>query len=191
MVRGRIWLVVLPLLAVGSEAAHAVLNLFAPEAYQGAELFEATSSTRALLPMLVGIAAVLVLGGLVTLPTGGRRPRISRCAFATLPLVAFAIQEHVEYGIGHGGVDWTLVTHPAFAYGLALQIPFAVVAYIASRLLFVLTDVVAEHLVDRRRAQLEPSPFLPSCAPAVARSPSGRPSGDARSTRGPPRPMPV
>ena len=189
MVRGRIWLVVLPLLAVGSEAAHAVLNLFAPEAYQGAELFEATSSTRALLPMLVGIAAVLVLGGLVTLPTGGRRPRISRCAFATLPLVAFAIQEHVEYGIGHGSVDWSVATHPAFAYGLALQIPFAVAAYLVSSLLFILADAVAARLVDRRSGRLEPIPFLSCCGPVVARSRTGRSSGDARSTRGPPRPI--
>ena len=190
MVRGRIWLVVLPLLAVGSEAAHAVLNLFAPGAYQGAELFAATSSTRALLPLLIGVAAVLVLGGLVTSAAGRRRPRISRKAFAALPLVAFAVQEHVEYAIGHGGVDWTLATHPAFVLGLALQLPFAVAAYLVARLLFLLADVVAGRLVTPRPVRLDLRPLL-VCAPGGPRPRRGRPSGDARFNRGPPRPIVV
>jgi hypothetical protein len=186
--RGRIWLVVLPLLAVGSEAAHELLGLFAPTSYEGAELFAPGANARALLPLLIGVAALLVLGGLVMSRAGHRRPRLSRKAFAALPLVVFAVQEHVEYAIGHGGVDWTLVAHPAFVLGLALQFPFAVVAYLVSRLLFLLAEVVAARLVARRPVRLDFRPFH-ACALGAPRSRRGRPSGDARFNRGPPRPM--
>jgi hypothetical protein len=186
--RGRIWLVVLPLLAVGSEAAHELLGLFAPGSYKGAELFQAGGGGRALLPLLIAVGAVLVLGGLVMSRAGYRRPQLSSKAFAALPLVAFAVQEHVEYAIGHGGVDWTLAAHPAFLVGLALQLPFAVVAYLVARLLFLLADVVAGRLVARSPVRLDFRP-LHACALGAPRSRRGRPSGDARFNRGPPRPM--
>jgi hypothetical protein len=176
------------LLAVGSKAAHELLGLFAPQSYQGAELFAAGTDGRALLPLLIGIVAVLVLGGLVMSRAGQRRPRLSRKAFTALPLVALAVQEHVEYAIGHGGVDWTLATHPAFVLGLALQFPFAVAAYLVARLLFLLADVVAGRLVAPRPVRLDLRP-LHACALGALRSRRGRPSGDARFNRGPPRPI--
>lgn len=185
MKRGRIWLVVLPLLIVGSELAHSVLGRLAPASYQGAELFDRTVG-RSLLPPLLSLAAALVIGGLAIRAGTGRGCRISRRVIAGLPLVVFAIQEHLEYALGHGHLSLTLAAHPAFAIGLALQLPFAVAAYLAARLLLVLAAAIAERPSPRRRLRGELRPLQP--APAGFEGPRpGRLPGDARLNRGPPQ----
>jgi len=180
--------VILPLLAIGSEAAHSLLGFVAPSSYQGAELFEGPFGTETLLPLLLSLALVTVVGGIVAGSARGRSLRASRSLIAALPLVAFAIQENVEYAIGHGGVASSLVTQPAFWIGLALQLPFALVAYLAARLLLVLADVVSARLAVPRRIRLDFHPVLAD-GTAATRPRRGRPSGDARFNRGPPRPM--
>lgn len=189
MVRGRVSLVVLTLLAIGSEGAHSILGIFAPRGYQGAELFEGSFGNETL-ALLLALAAVMLLGGLVAASTDRRSLRASRALIAALPLVGFAIQEHVEYAIRHGGMSWTVAAHPAFALGLALQLPFATLAYLAARLLLVLADVVAVRLSARRRMPIEWLLFSPP-APGETRPRRGRPSRDARFNRGPPRPISV
>ncbi len=188
MLRGRIWLVVLPLLAICSEGAHSLLGIFAPGGYQGAELFGGSFGKEALLPLLLALAVVMLVGGLVAASADGRSRRASCTAIAALPLVAFAIQEHVEYAIGHGGMSWTLAAHPAFALGLALQLPFAVAAYVAARLLLVLAKVVAVRLSAPQRLRIEIRLFS-APAPGETRPRRGRPLRDARFNRGPPRPI--
>jgi hypothetical protein len=182
-------LVVLPLLAIGGEGAHSLLGIFAPAGYQGAELFGGSFGDRTLLPPLLALAAVMLLGSLVVASVEGRSLRASRTLVATLPLVAFAIQEHVEYAIGHG-LPWAVAVHPMFAVGLALQLPFAFAAYFAARCLLALADAV----VTRRAAPCVTRPELrPLLAPTsgTTRPRGGRPSGDARFNRGPPRPISV
>jgi hypothetical protein len=183
-------LVVLPLLAIGGEGAHSLLGIFAPADYQGAELFGGSFGVRTLLPLLLALAAMMLLGGLVTASAEGRSLRASRSLIAALPLVAFAIQEHVEYAIGHAAMPWTVAVHPTFALGLALQLPFAVLAYFAARCLLALADVVATRCDAPRRRRLH-LPLFPATTPGPARSRRGRPSGDARFNRGPPRPISV
>lgn len=190
MVRGRIWLVVLPLLAIGSEGAHSLLGIFAPAGYQGAELFGGSFGDRMLLPLLLALAVTMLLGGLVVASVEGRSPRASRTLVATLPLVAFAIQEHVEYAIGHGGMPWTVTVHPMFAVGLALQLPFAFAAYFAARCLLALADAVVAPRAAPCVARLELRPLLAPTS-GTTRPRGGRPSGDARFNRGPPRPISV
>ncbi len=190
VVRGRVWLVVLPLLAIGGEGAHSLLGIFAPAGYQGAELFGGSFGDRTLLPLLLALAAVMLLGGLFAASAEGRSLRVSRTMVAVLPLVAFAIQEHVEYAIGHGGMSWTVAAHPTFALGLALQLPFAVVACFAARCLLVLADAVVTRRAAPRGKRLD---FRPLSAPTsgTTRPRGGRPSGDARFNRGPPPPISV
>ncbi len=182
--RGRIWLVVLPLLIAGSELAHAVLGRFAPAGYQGAELFERSGTGRGLLPLLLALAAALVVGGLATHATGGRSCRVSRRVIAVLPLLVFTVQEHLEYALGHGRLPLTVVAHPAFALGLALQLPFGLAAYLAAKLLLVLAATIAgrgtEHHVPARVALVLP---LRAVTAGFGRA---RLSGDTRFTRGPP-----
>jgi len=181
--------VLLPLLALGSEAAHAILGIFAPPGFQGAELAEFSGEGARQLPLVVAVAAALVVGGLLAAPSGRRSPRASRFVVAALPLVAFTVQEHVEYALGHGHVAWALGLRPAFALGLALQLPFALLAYILAGLLLVLADAVATRLVVAAgRPRLDLHPVL-AAAPGATRPRRARPSGDARFNRGPPQPM--
>jgi hypothetical protein len=183
--RVRIWLVVLPLLIVGSEAAHIILARLAPAGYQGAELFERSGGGRNLLPLLLSLAGALVVGGLVVHATGQPSCRVSRRVVAGLPLLAFTIQEHLEYALGHGRLSLTLVAHPAFAIGLALQLPFALAAYLAARLLLVLATAIAGRRPESRGPHVRPRPYPP--APNGVESPRlGRLPGDARLNRGPP-----
>jgi hypothetical protein len=182
--------VLLPLLAIGSEAAHALLGLVAPPGYLGAELFDGRVGTQAFLPLLLSLAVVVVVAGLVTASADSRNLHTSRFLIAALPLVAFTIQEYVEYAIGHGAVSWTVAAHPAFAYGLALQLPFAVIAFLAARLVLVLADAVSALFAPPRRARLDFHPVL-ATGPGAIRPRRGRPSGDARFNRGPPQPITV
>jgi hypothetical protein len=181
-------LVILPLLAIGSEAAHSLVGLVAPSGYLGSELFGGSFGTETLLPLLLSLALVTVAGGLVAGSARGRSLRTSRALIAALPLAAFAMQENVEYAIGHGGLTWGVVTQPAFWIGLALQLPFAVAAYLAARLLLVLAEAVSARLAAPRRVRLDFHPILADGTGAT-RPRRGRPSGDARFNRGPPRPI--
>lgn len=189
MVRGRALLVFLPLLVIGSEAGHALLGFLAPRSYQGAELFEGGSAGQRLLPYAIALAVALIVAGLLAAPERGRHPHRLRLGLAALPLVVFTVQEQVEYLIGRGHVAWGLPAHAAFAIGLALQFPFSLLAYLLGRMLFVLADAVALRL-GAGRARLDLRPLAPSVSGA-SRSRRGRPSRDARFTRGPPQPISV
>jgi hypothetical protein len=190
VVRGRGWLVVLPLLAVGSEAAHALVGVFAPADYRGAELFGASGGGPALVPLLLVLAAAVVGFGLVTASNRARHLRAFRVAIAALPLVVFAVQEHIEYAVGNDQMGWTLVTRPAFWLGLALQLPFALLAYLAARLLLAIADVVVARFRAPGRPRIDLRPVLAAAA-RTCRPRRGRPSGDARFNRGPPLSTPV
>jgi len=185
VVRGRIWFVVLPLLFAGSELAHAVLGRFAPESYQGAELFERSGTGQELLPVLAAVGGALVVAGLATRAVSGNLRAVRR-VLAVLPLVVFTIQEHVEYLLGHGHVSWTLVARPAFALGLGLQLPFALAAYVAARLLIGLASAIARRCGSRAVAGRRGVP-IPLVPVGVASPKLGRLPGDARFIRGPPR----
>jgi len=183
-------LIILPLLAIGSEAAHALLGLVAPRGYLGAELFDGPFGTGTLLPLVLSLAVVVAVAGLVTASADSRTLHTSRFLIAALPLVAFTIQEYVEYAIGHGAMSWTVAAHPAFAYGLALQLPFAVIAYLAARLVLVLGVAVSTLFTPPGRARLDFHPVLAN-GPGATSPRRGRPSGDARFNRGPPQPITV
>jgi hypothetical protein len=63
---------------------------------------------------------------------GGVETRLWR--FAALPLLAFALQEHLEALFTQGTIVGVPL-EPTFMLGLALQLPFAAVAYLVARLL--------------------------------------------------------
>jgi hypothetical protein len=186
MSRSRFWLFVLPLLVAGCESAHALLDRLAPASYKGAELFEASGGGSELIPLLaalgVGVILLAITAGLFA---RSRTRPICWWVVAALPVLAFAIQEHVEYAVGRHTLPLAVASHSMFFLGVALQLPFAAAAYVAARLLLRLT----ESLPRRGRAL----PFLPRVAdtaprPAVSRrTPSrARLAGDARLNRGPP-----
>lgn len=138
----------LPLLVAGSEGAQAVLDRFTTKSYQGAELLRPTHANALL--ALGGIGALLLGAGFVGhVVAGSRRRSVPVWTFALLPPLLYVVQEHVEYWVGHGGPTGSPATQPAFLLGLALQVPFAVAAYLAARLLMRLACALAERRVAR------------------------------------------
>jgi hypothetical protein len=136
MARLRLWLVMLPLVAAGTEGAASLLDTFAPKRYETVELFSRSNSSHLLLPLVADLGAALLLWAVCSFATSAPAARrLPPLMFACLPPLAFALQEHVEYFVGHGHVPWALVVDPTFGAGLLLQIPFAVAAYVLARLL--------------------------------------------------------
>ena len=98
-------------------------------------------------------------------------------AFALLPPVGFAIQELLELSLHTGTFGWRAVLAPTFLPGLLLQLPFALAAYVAARLLLRAAGHVGRALAP------------PVGAPAAAELGARRPAVAARRPprRGEPR----
>ncbi len=71
------------------------------------------------------------------------RPPLPWAPFAVAPPVAFALQEHLERLLATGPVPLSTATEPTFVLGLALQFPFALAAYAATRALLGSADRIA------------------------------------------------
>jgi len=143
------WLVSIPFMAMGCLAAHSLAyHLVTPRAERHGYL--------AFAPLVVGVLAALAVVGAF------RRGRTtSPLVFAVLPPLAFVVQEHAER-------LELVATEPAFLLGLALQLPFALAAFVAARAFLGLADLVVEALVSRPRghgrtsfAALVPTADLP------------------------------
>ena len=53
--------------------------------------------------------------------------------FAALPMLGFTLQELLERWLSGAGFPWWMVLQPTFRVGLALQIPFAIAAFLIAR----------------------------------------------------------
>jgi hypothetical protein len=162
------WTITLPLTAAGVLCAHAL-------AY--AALGEPLGSTHAYLehaPQLLAVLVSVALAALVFETRGATRPAWPFAAFA---LTVFAAQEHAERLVHSGDLPW-LATRPAFLLGLALQVPFALAAWLTARSLL------------RVRATARPRPpALPALAfsvPSLEPLPVAGPVRVRPAVRGPP-----
>ena len=141
MRRVSAWLLVVPLMLAGTEVAHALAyRLVYPQAEVRFRVLAATGhGYMSWAPVLVGVAGGLVVAGLISgiLDTAHRRkPRpVPAWMFGLLPLAGYAIQEFVERWLAVGGLPWWMVEQPTFRIGLALQLPFALVAFLLARVL--------------------------------------------------------
>lgn len=141
MRRRLTWLVALPAILAGSQAAHALAyRLVFPQASLRLHVLAETGhGYLAQLPLALGAAGAVGLVGLATAvldAAHGRRVReLPPVAFAFLPPLAFAVQEVLELSLHTGTLGWRAVAAPTFLPGLALQLPFAALAYVAARLL--------------------------------------------------------
>ena len=94
-------------------------------------------------PALALWGLAVVLAGLVLCVGAGLRGHRPSSPplrfFAILPSVGFVVQEHVERLIGSGSIPADLVLEPTFLVGLALQLPFALVALLLTRALYALS----------------------------------------------------
>jgi hypothetical protein len=122
----------LPVAIAGSLAAHAVAYLIAvPDSHERATLLERTGhGYLAHLPVLAGAGLALALAAGVSHAARGRPgARPSPWVFALLPPLAFVLQEHLERLPSGGALLLETALDPTFVIGLALQLPFALLAY--------------------------------------------------------------
>ena len=141
MRRRLTWLVALPAMLAGSQAAHALAyRIVFPTASVRVQVLALTGhGYLARLPLALAVAGAVGLVGLGFAAwdaAHGRSVRqLSPLAFALLPPVAFVLQEVLELSVRSGHVGWRAFAAPTFLPGLLLQLPFAAVAYVATRLL--------------------------------------------------------
>lgn len=145
------WLVTLPVALAGCLAAHLVAYALAtPSAHA-----HASHGYLSHFPLLVGAALAVVVGAALRHAVRGRSgTRPSPWLFAVLPPLAFALQEHVER-LAHPAL---VVAEPTFLLGLALQLPFAALAWLLARAILRAADALGVLLAPlprpRRRTPL-------------------------------------
>jgi hypothetical protein len=162
------WLVAIPLMLAGFQAAHAfAYRLVYPNPDVRARVLHATGHGYLhYAPFVLGLAGALLLVSLLVAVTNSRRGRslqaLPAWAFG-LPLpLAYALQEHTERALHTGVLPWSTMLGPMFLPGLALQFPFACVAYLAARLL-----LGAAERVGRALTSVSPPPGRRPAAPAL------------------------
>jgi len=158
------WLLAIPFMVAGSFAAHGIgYVLFSPGArWEGdehasaelmarAEAVRQTGSAPGLpVPWLIGLLAALLIVFLATRLVGRLRGRRSRGLapswFLMVPPLGYTLQEIVE----RTRDSYALVVHalhePSFLVALALQLPFALAAYLVARALLAVAELVVRTL---------------------------------------------
>jgi hypothetical protein len=181
------WLLSLPLMMTGSLTAHVVGRLISSvDTLERAEVHESTPLR--LLPIVAAFTSMAMVVGLAWLWSRARRRPwlgVSAIWFLIAPPVAYAAGEWAERLL-HGTGPALHEAHDAnIALGLALQVPFALLAYVVARTLF----AVARRVVSALR-RWSPAPGLrDACRPILSRrrAPLRRSlHAVARSVRGPP-----
>src|SRR3954453_5054984 len=135
------WGVALPLALAGTQAAHALAYVLVyPQAsLRGAALAAAGHSYLTWLPAVLagaGACALLSLGGAVVSAARGRTGHAAPAwGPALLAPTVFCLQETLELSLHTGTFGWRAVLAPTFLPGLALQLPFALAAYLVARAL--------------------------------------------------------
>ena len=153
------WFVIGPLALIGSVGGHAFADVLigSPTGQMG-ELFTASGSTALLAPVFMSLAALSLLLALclrVAGACGSDRRRISAVPFAFLAPMVFVVQEHLESLVHTGSFPFDAVLEPTFLPGLALQLPFALAAYLVALALWRVADDVRRLIV---RAAVVPVP---------------------------------
>jgi hypothetical protein len=185
------WVVAVPVMVAGTEIAHTLAyRIVYPQADVRWHVLAASGhGYTARAPLALGLGFALVVIGLVSLVVDAARRRpttdVAPWAFALLPLLSFTAQEFLERWVALGSVPWWMVEQPTFRIGLALQLPFALAAYLAARLLLRAGRAIGEAVARRLRRQAGgrmPARHLPAVACVVPRAPFAA----GRSVRGPP-----
>ena len=110
--------------------------------------------------MVLGIVGALDLVAAGWVFAGSFRRSMQRpvpaWGFALMPLLCFTLQEFLERWLAGAPFPWWMVLQPTFRIGLALQLPFAVLAFLAARLLLRAADSAGR----RVRRPLAPRPVF-------------------------------
>lgn len=145
MNRGNVaWLLSLPLSAAGMLLAHEFaweLAGHSHEAGQAHSYLQYGAIVAALLAATLIVAATAELIRGVSGAGVGGAP--SAWVFATVPLLGFMVQEHLEHLVVAQELQISFFLSPPFLLGLALQLPFALGALLVARAILGLVATVA------------------------------------------------
>jgi hypothetical protein len=155
------WAVTVPLVVAGSQLAHAAAYvLVTPDEHERAHELAATGHGYfAYAPETAGFLGAALLVALAVSVRAGPRLRVRAWPFGFLPVLAFAFQEHVERLVHTGAFPTAAALEPSFVIGIALQIPFGVLAYVAASLLLHAAARIGR-LLRRRPPRLRPLPAV-------------------------------
>lgn len=172
-----LWLVCLPLAAIGTVAGHSLGYLVvSPNEDDRARLLHETGhGYLAHVPLFLGLCLALIAVALALRVSGRLRDRPAALPFALFAPLAFLAQEHAERLIAGGGLHGLALVEPPVLVGLLVQLPLALAAYLLARALVTLADVVADAISSPRRRATgsvaaapaptpEPLPRLPALA---------------------------
>ena len=142
MRRHLAWPLAVPFSVLGVLAAHWLsYRLVVPDSHERGHLLAATGhGYLSYAPLIVGVSFALIVLGFgcaVVRELRGVTPGAGAPAWLVglLPPLAFVVQEYVERYMQHGWVEWGVALEATFVVGLALQVPFALVAAAATLLL--------------------------------------------------------
>ena len=178
MTRSRLaWVLSLGLLAAGWAMAHGVAyRIVVPDGLERRQLLEATGHSYLDPAPVFSLCLTLVALGLVAclLSRDAKGPvrNPSPWLVASLPLLGFAVQEHLERFIHDGQVPFTAALEPTFVIGLLLQLPFALAALLFARALLTFAATFVRALRARPAALVRAPAFF--LEPVVATWPQPR-----------------
>jgi hypothetical protein len=141
MRRGLTWFVAVPLLLASSQAAHFLAyRIVYPGTPLRDQVLVATGHGYLdRLPLVFGatgaIAFVALLVAVVDASRGHAPRALPPWAFGLLTPTAFVIQEYLERSLHSGTFAWHTAAAPTFVPGLLAQVPLALLAWLAARLL--------------------------------------------------------
>jgi hypothetical protein len=172
MRRGLVWALTLPLVLLGTQAAHSLAyELVYPQA-QTRMLLATGHGYLTWLPVALAMAVAVAASALCAAVADAARARPQRdlpaWAFALLPPATFVLQEVLELSLHTGTLGLRAVLAPTFLPGLLLQLPIALIAYVAARLLLRTAERVGRALAELRPLAL-PAQLLPPPAATTLR----------------------
>ncbi|HLX33456.1 MAG TPA: hypothetical protein VKR79_11950 [Gaiellaceae bacterium] len=172
MRRSLAWLVAVPLMLAGSQVAHVLAyRIVYPEAgIRLQALIQTGHGYLSTLPIALGVAGAIVVLSLAASVADAARGRGVRplppWTFALLPVAGFAIQEYLERWLAWGFFPLYAAAQPTFLIGIALQLPFGAVAYLAARFLLRSAKSLGRRLVHSTPPRIRVAP-LPLLVPAT------------------------
>jgi hypothetical protein len=194
MRRGLVWLSALPLMLAGSQVAHVLVYrwVYPSSQLRFHVLLSSGHGYMEKLPVLFALAGAVVFvslaAGVLDVVRGRGVGRLPAWAFALLPPATFVLQEVLERSLHTGTFFWQAIEAPTFLPGLALQVPFALAAYVVARLLLRTVSLVGRILGGRRPSLGPRRVAMPGFAPRSVRVPRPSPLAGTAAGRAPPRP---
>ncbi|MGN6800099.1 MAG: hypothetical protein ACTHKS_18320 [Gaiellaceae bacterium] len=192
MRRSLTWLFALPLVLAGSQVAHVLAYRWVyPSSHVRLHaLVESGHGYMAQLPLVLGIGAAIAFVSLLAAIVDAARGRslhgLPAWAFALLPVLTFVVQEILERSLHTGTFVWQATESPTFLPGLALQLPFAALAFVIARLLLRTANAVGRLIGAARTSAFERRPPDVLRLPIVVRLPHPAPLSARAAGRAPP-----